>query len=575
MTELCAPHELNGSLYACMFPLRGPEVSLEGASDMPTTAAQDPFLPARATSAAHLGDRTWGPDVAADYWAWPEPVLLARSQRASGDPVVFGRSCSTLAEDSFYDQPLSMRETSAASLWHVPGTGFVLALERLAAGTEVATETDHLGSLLALEAPSDEDGAVRSDGFADLVARQWGETSVCLSTLFGQAVADLPHDFTSAPLTDLVVPRATAIAGRRLIEGIVVGISSSVEDLGISDLLLRAAVGEDVDFDELDARQGGYSWNYTGVQLAGKPGRAGAVCAARSDARVAVLDLDAFSVYHDYLGWGGDRTVLHLIPLAAYLGQKARDFWDTNREIALLAGGEAEDETAEALQTRVRLTRRLRARVELRRLTADQLLHESNFKAWTNGAHLRRELAPAAVQDAIAPDLAPTSPTSEITQSLDVLERLLDKQLAEHRLQQEAVKRTAAGRTRALIETGIGVVTGAGLLGLFAALASVPRSDREISSLVSAGLWTLFAATTLAVLMAGGWALLQSPTSPRRPSRFAPALLVAGALTALSISIVGLLTPAPVNVIFLGAGMAAILITAAISLKKLHPLAWA
>ena len=143
--------------------------------------------------------------------------------------------------------------------------------------------------------------------------------------------------------------------------------------------LFRRIEGDEVDFDESDEWQTeGYRWDFEPFQPATEPARSGALCAMRSDGRVVVVDLDALSIYHDYLGPGGDGIVRELIPLAAVAGQLAADQADVVDQLSRLATEGVLDEYA--LTDGLGLARRVRARLELRSLQQPQLLHEKNFR---------------------------------------------------------------------------------------------------------------------------------------------------------------------------------------------------
>jgi hypothetical protein len=583
LPELASPSDLNGSLISVLLPLRMTSNRALGAlpewsSNFPGYA-ENPFLGARATRLAPRSARTWMPaQEPPQYHTWSQPVLLAHTSSSLGDSptIVFGCSASTVAEQHRTDQPLRMPPSVAASLWLVPGMGIVLGWEKLVPGVAIAELTDEVGSMLcrtvdpiAEPAPGGPPPSV-----VDL-PRLFGERpDVSLVGLFGsEAVEDLAAvdglakmlDVT-APVRDLLVPRRSVIAGRQLIEGIVVGLSASAESrhLGVDQLLMRSISGSDVGFDEADEWQSrGFRWTYESFgaeeRFVKEPARPAALCALRSDARVAVVDIDALSIRHDYLGPGGSEIVRELIQLVAVLGQIARDNDDVTKalgDLALLEGDEARE--SEALEGALDLARRVRVRLELRRLHQAQLLNEPNFQAWTTGAALRRVMAELSLVDEVDVRKSTGDTMAALEKTVESLEAALARREAEKQAlrdraideaRREAAQRQSARdradekarldaakaqaekdreaadarrkaakdqadkdrkaadarlrdeartkRTTIVVEIALGVVSAAGVIGVFAALASMPDKDRAVPSLASAGLWTILSLTVL------------------------------------------------------------------------------
>lgn len=598
MSEYAHPHELNGTLVATLLPLTcnglrsldSPPVRVKS-----NDSDADPFLAARATLQAPRKLRIWGPmRDTTQFHSWPAPVLLAHTAaKTSTRDVVFGRSGSIVADAQDDAQPLRLPESSAASLWLVPGTGLVLALERLAADVVLAEQCDKIGrllmtttdvvtdrpfpidtqalvldlGLLMTEGGGATSGRVRlsppaptppapsapAPAVHQLMKEMGFEADDSLESLFGDQVADLDAlvDRTTA-VVDLLVPRRTMLAGDRLLEGLVIGLAAADDSakLGVADVLGRRA--DDGDDEDEEWQQLGYRWAYDEMSLVTDPARADARCALRSDARVAVVDIDAMSYRHDYLDYGGSDVVRGLLPLAAVLGQIAGDHSKVVDALSRLAatGGkdlESDLDDDKVLQRDLRLAREVRTRLELRRLQQPQLLNGPNYRKWTEGGELRRVMAPGTLVDEL--DIQhvgdDNNPMDVLDASVHALEGALSRRSDELRVRterSEALERELANqqaeKNRRLVEWALGLVSAAGVIGLFASLASMPDADRELRTLPAAGLWTL---VSLAILMGlgvlGYTAMKQKPLDHARP--VAVALLLLGGLT----SAWGLRTP--------------------------------
>ena len=544
MNRIAVPADLNGSMIAVLLPLRTTLIPALVAEPMPGSAGPDdaPFLASRAQLIAPSGSRRWELKSAFPrYDAWAAPVLLAHSRRSTSDQlVVFGRSASTVAESQETDQPLVLPESAAASLWLVPGIGLVLGLERLMATHGVAETTDRVGRLLRLPAPGADRNrsTYHAPDSAKGVAEALHELSVppdaSLQDLFPGQVEDLASVLPcDKPILQSLVPSQRVRAGHRMVEGLVVGLGAAERgsDLRVDSLLFRRIEGDEVGFDESDEWQTeGYRWDFESFQPTTEPARPDALCAMRSDGRVVVVDLDALSIYHDYLGGGSDGIVRELIPLAAVAGQLAADQADVVDQLSRLAAdGDLDDA---ALSDALGLARRVRARLELRSLQQPQLLHEKNFRAWTVDESLRREMAPRAMQDQLSADGSSVSGQMEaLARSVDSLEEALQRNVDEVAVTKERKRDDERAKLRTAINFVFGLITAAGLVAVFTSLASVPGpAARAVPSLASAGLWTMLALAAFALMGGVGFVLVEGTLAiPGRRSHVAvPLLLLAG-----------------------------------------------
>ncbi len=594
MDHLAQPADLNGSLIAVLLPLRTGQVPALESVPTPRPGGEDgPFLASRAKLQALNPGRAWaGRTDPPRYDSWGAPVLLAHTQQAtSQESVVFGRSATTLAELQSTDQPVVLPESSAVSLWLVPGIGLVLGLERLMAQAErtliefggmraggaVAEVTDHVGRLLRYPTPRvGDDGfaysaADSAKGVAELLKFMQVSGDARLSDLFPGQVEDLPQSLMQAPVIELLVPSRIVRAGHRLVEGLIVGLGASEHGsaLKVDTLLLRQLEGDGSDFATTDERQSeGYQWAFEPLQPATEPARDDALCAVRSDGRVAVVDLDALSVYHDYLGVGGEGIVRELISLAAVTGQLAADQADVVAQLELLAA-EGAPAKGGALGNSLGIARRVRARLELRSLQQPQLLNEKDFRAWTIDESLRREMAPRVMQDQLSMDGSVISDRMQaLARSVDSLERALERRAEEEAVATQRKHDDERQRLGAAISFVGGIASAAGLVAVFTSLASVPGpAARAVPSLATAGLLTLFSLAAFAFLGGVGFFLLK-----RTPAVFGRRSAAAVGLLAVAVvaSGVGLLGSATVQTAVLIAACLTVVVAALLVILDLR-----
>lgn len=562
MSAIASPTDLNGSLLAILLPLRttfipGPSVTAEPGEGY--EIGSSPFLWARAprtgTAEAVLQE------VAPQFHSWETPVLLTATQTATSDhAVTFGRSVATLGEESECDQPLTMSESCSASLWVVPGSGLVLVLEALSADLDVAARANSLGRLLHV--PAVAGGSMDRPGIEVLLERMGVKDSSTLADVFGAGIAQVVGSAVDAhaPLSDHLIPRDTVVSGNRLIEGMIVGLAAGRrEDLGIAELL-SSSTRDDDSFEAQSAwQEEGYRWAFSPIAIADEPADEEAVSIARSDGRVTVIELDSMSIYHDYLGLGGAGSVLELVPLTALLGLVAADHADVRDVLRGLAADGNRDDTA-ALEQGLRVARRVRARLQLRRLEQAQLSNEQNFRAWSVDEAVRREVAPLAL--GLGSGGSSGIRGADVISLIDSVEsmeaslvRLQDEKRlktdradeASRREAEEARRRTERAeeasrraaeereqRMQRTLEAGLGVLSAAGVVGLFAALASVPEDGRLIPTLATAGLYTILSLLLIGGLVLGGVLAARRPRRrSRRLERVAAALFMGSAAAAV------------------------------------------
>ena len=545
MNTLASPTELNGSLVSVLLPLRTNHTPGFSPTELPMLKpgplyAYDtsPFLPARAQLEARSYEALV--EQVPQFHSWPTPVLVASKEwTKSQDPATFGRSVSTLLEQDEGDQPLTMAESFSASLWVVPGSGLVIAFEKLAASLDIAHEANMLGRGLHRPA-TDRVGLAEREGFQRVLEHMGVRSSDTLADIFGGEFGRMvdPVTPTDKPLGDLLIPRGTVVAGNRMVEGIVVGLASAPnrDHLGIADLF--ASNLPDDGFDAQDAWQSeGYRWDYSRINIADEPADPAALSVTRSDGRVLVVDLDSMSTYHDYLGAGGAGSVLELLPLAALMGQLAGDHADVREVLGgLTTARQFQGDNNRALEDGLRVAGRVRAKLQLRRLEQPQLTNEQNFRSWSVDEALRREITSRALTDSVdSTSDSSGADMATLIQSIESLEASLVRLHDEERLKAEKaekdLKEAAADReqrAQRTLETGLGVLSAAGVVGLFAALASVPARDRLLPTLATAGLYTVLSLLLIGSLVLWGVSAAKQQRTAGRPLRRVAAALFAG-----------------------------------------------
>ena len=567
MKRLQQPETLNGALTVVLLPLAtGADRDLAHEDRSAVDFSSSPFLDARGTRVVIPG----GGSAASDRLPhrWPVPVLVSsRIVGGKADTLLFGRSASTLAEQSEGDQAIVGGPTFAVSLWWVPGGAAVLALERLDRfpGTDSwARDVDELGRCLArpgevadehTQYGSSSDVKKMLDGFLRPFG---GSATATLSDFFGHGVRDA-LGLNGERFTDLLVRRRTVLMGVPLVEGMVVGVSAAVapdhgdstDALGLMSFVASRTLStrssyDPEGFDEIDAwQEQGYRWIYRAFDLVSQPARDGAKCAMRSDGRVILVDQDAMSIYHDYSGSLGGEIIWALIPLVGVMGRRGDDFEQVTAILDDLGRGGGR-RSGPSTGNRLSAVRAVRARVETDALLLDQALNEPNFKDWTNLHSLRALIAPVVLADEIDPpgstvDIR-SGPLLDVVRSVSEALRLLRDEERLLRDEEESEVRRArdrrTSRRAAVVATGLGIL---GLASAYSAVFSVTEAGRGVvSAAVTAGAWTLMivAAVTVVIVTVSG-EFTEAMRNRRRERRiWVPpvALLVSFVLAATSLS---------------------------------------
>lgn len=274
----------------------------------------------------------------------------------------------------------------------------------------------------------------------------------------------------------------------------------------------------------------------------------------RADGRVLLLDLDAMSVYHDYrYQHEGGGWLIKTLPLVAYLGQQARDFWELNDLVDEVLGKPGDSE--QALERSSRLTKLLLRRMRRRQLEST-LTNESDFTEWGQPEQLRQALAMALIagrNDQILP--RPEDSRENYEEPLQIVDRsvatqvqlgqqklaleqrdlaLRQQELAHDQRQiaieqqrlarnQQELEANAAAADRAKQErlregTTVASVAlgGATFIGLSAALAAIPgeNSDTLLQPVLRALFMTLTGAFVLALIALVIWSAIRN--NPKR-----------------------------------------------------------
>jgi hypothetical protein len=319
-------------------------------------------------------------------------------------------------------------------------------------------------------------------------------------------------------LRSLVIERPKTVDQHRLVEGITIALAASndPDDLGL-DLLLAGAESDKVDTEFWQNWR--YRWPFESRAVVTEPGKEAAQIAVRSDGRSVAVDLDALSIHHDYMGWGGEKVVVELISLAARLGERSsqkRELVQVTQSLTAQTTGTA---GAAAKVTDLFL------RNEAYALLVDNLRNEPNFASWTNDHSVRRILAPLSLlgHEARAED-------KRFSRSLNSLESMLRS-----RAHEEAQE--AQAKLRRVFEIGLGLISVVGIIALLPAIASIPDGERLVNSVWAAASWTAWSVVLLG-LVAGLYHYF-AVVKPPKKWRWAwtATVFVLGTVTAYAVSL--------------------------------------
>jgi hypothetical protein len=473
------------------------------------------------------------PDPSA-WDVWGSPVLIASRDtlaKMRDEGVTFGHAASWFDEGETDPEVWQGGPSMSVSLWLVPHVGFVLAYEDIRRGVDLGARCMSMDRLMRLPVGVSDTGNVRAserqsgwdrlfslsgtsawksqslphdpedlhlDYLLDVIAR---ELAVCnghglaggenrkqapcsghlltLHCLF-PALEGLPLA-TEKTLRSLVIERPKTVDQHRLVEGLTITLAASgnAEDLGL-DMLVAGVESEEVDTEFWQNWR--YAWPYERRAVVTKPSRESAHMAVRTDGRSVAIDLDALSIHHDYMGWGGDRIVVELISLAARLGERSsqkRELVQVTQSLTTKSTGAAG--AAEKVTD-------LYMRNEAYGLLVHNLRNEPNFASWTNDHSLRRILAPISLlgEEARAED-------ERFSRSLNSLESMLRS-----RAREEAQE--AQNRTRRVFEVGLGLISVVGIIALLPAIASIPNGERLVDSVWAAASWTAWSVVLLGLV---------------------------------------------------------------------------
>jgi hypothetical protein len=496
---LASPDDLTGTLLVLCLPL-DPDLP---AGELATVSTRgdvlQPFLPARASGQVNQELRPW---------AWPQSRLVAyrselRPQHAASAELGFGRSVATVEEQEPGDQPIFRRESSCASLWQVPGRGLVLVLEqlrphvtapnldKLAAALREGHEVALLRELAGPLVPSRSERVGPNDALGSPPGAP--PSPITLNDLLGPLPAALPGH---RPLSELLVHRLFVTRGVRHIEGMFVALAAGAGRT-VADLIERT-LDED-DFEQVDrVQEDGNLWGWSSRELVSQPAQKGASIAVREDGRAAFIDLEAMSVYHDYLGVGGDTIVLEALPFVAERAAEVRDFWIAAETVDGLVEDDPED-----LAKRLAAVRGVRARLERRAAFRDMWHSVERFTTWTHGGQLWSLLHSVSAEHegrGQSTDERTKRAVTVADSMLRDIDRARREEMAVRAEERDEERRQEhAERTLFLQRVTLAMTAVAGLIGaivLFTALAAIPQDgDRAIEPLLRVG----FIATAVGV----------------------------------------------------------------------------
>lgn len=329
----------------------------------------------------------------------PAANLVAYKQYSlpTAQHVVFSCPADSYRAD-YYEENLRHPEGICISLWDVPGSCAVLAIELLThkdrplSGCYPELETVDWATDIMQDFrpghPLTDDGQLL-DGFAGMrpVIHGWLETSgLSIESTVASWLGLPDHGPLAEALPSLVVRSTETIRSRSLIEGLYVRVEADTERT------IPQLTSEPKDAAAEFEQVWGALWEWKALKLVSEPVRPGSALAVREDARAVVLNVDALSVEHHYDGTGGKSLVYEVIPYVAYKASLARDYWEI---LDLLRNREEQADLKPLLQ----VTERIRARGVQRSLLRREVQRTERFKEWTFGSQLRSALF-ALSQDA-------------------------------------------------------------------------------------------------------------------------------------------------------------------------------
>ena len=430
-------------------------------------------------------------------WAWAGARLLAERQvDVQETSLRFGCSVGTLLEGG--DAPDHVPAGTCASLWRV-GDGMVLCLELLADGltSEFVRELadglreDLIDKTIRAASASPMGGrfpAGADVGVWETPGRAAIPDGLTLTEIFGETLPAELASCSSKRIDSLVVKSALATRGHRHVEGMVIGLLAGARDE------VDALVDGELDVDYVQTL--GRAWRWDFDELVSEPVTKGSRIAVREDARAALIDLDAMSVHHDYLGYGGEGIVLSTLSLLAQRAAEAQDFWET---VGLLTLGPPQKlRDAEARLERLMSVRR---RLAEREILSNVGRPPERFRSWTHDDQLRTVLDQRDKQK----DLVGGKLESVIGSAHDLLEDQVGKlRLAQRRTWEK------------LVYAGAIVAGVIGISGVFGTIAAIPLKERFVEPLARGASATM-AGTLLVFLLAVVLLSLSARPAPSRP----------------------------------------------------------
>ncbi len=337
----------------------------------------------------------------------PPAILVAYKQydRQDGQEVVFSCPADSYSSDD-YEENLRHAEGVCISLWDVPGSCPVLAIELLTQkNRKVSGLYPELGSLdWATDIMQDfrpphqltDDGQLL-DGFAGMkpVIHGWLATvGLQMDSTIASWLGLPDHGPLAQPMPTLAIRSAETIRNRALIEGLYVKVEADTEGTipQLTDVPREGAA----EFEQV----WGTLWNWNELELVEEPVKPGSTLAVREDVRAVVLNVDALSINHHYDGTGGQSLVYEVIPYVAYKATLARDYWEI---LHLLRTRNEQVDLRPLLQ----VTERIRASGVQRSLLRREVQRTERFKDWTFGSQLRSALFALSQEatDALIEDL--------------------------------------------------------------------------------------------------------------------------------------------------------------------------
>lgn len=410
----------------------------------------------------------------------PTPVAHSRRVRSGARFVHFGRSKATLN-----DARARRKDPRVLSIKTEQGTAFTLwrAGDALVLTAEILASTSRPDGVLNQGGDGYHVGHDIAVALTHALLTAGHRETASLENVFGPTItAVMDPDRARVPISTLLRRSVEHVRGEPMTNGLYIIVRSDCS--AEVEQLLHAPADDFTDRER--AQRLGSAPGWRPLELAGTPAETGALSAIRDDGRVAILNQESMSVWHDYGGIAAG-IVVAAIPVVAH---RARTDSDYLALVQVLTSG-----TDEPLDAQLDTLARLR-RARVQRQMLQRRLSPERFVAWTQSSTLATAL------------LAQFEDVSEQDAELDAAARFLQEQAERERIERDRW-------LQSLLKVFSPVAGIAVVATIFAALTTIPQADGE-GTMLAPGL-ALLATAGLSVLGALLGVVIQRVTDRMRP----------------------------------------------------------